>query len=124
VTVDSLPVGGLGLLCNEYGVSWNTLWKSVTFHVRPLVEDPGRVGPVRALGVNEHSYLSAKPTHPTIYATTFVDLDRRHVVDRDDDLPYPIKGFKKLRISSFRQSIHIHHLSFDGPAGTRVMTDT
>ena len=29
---------------------------------------------MRALGVDEHSYLSAKPTHATIYATTLVDL--------------------------------------------------
>ncbi len=68
-------------VCNEYGVTWNTLWKSVTFHGRPLVDDPRRVGLVRALGVDEHSYLSAKPTHATIYATTLVDLDRRRVVD-------------------------------------------
>ena len=66
---------------DEYGVTWNTLWKSVTFHGHPLVDDPRRVGPVRALGVDEHSYLSAKPTHPTIYATTLVDLDRRRIVD-------------------------------------------
>ena len=36
---------------------------------------------VRALGVDEHSYLSATPEHSTIYATSLVDLDRRIVID-------------------------------------------
>lgn len=36
---------------------------------------------MRALGVDEHSYLSATPSHSTIYATPLVDLDRRVVLD-------------------------------------------
>ena len=65
----------------EYGVGWDCAWAAVELHGRPLVEDRGRVGEVRALGVDEHSYLAAKRTHATIYATTLVDLDRRQVID-------------------------------------------
>lgn len=65
----------------EYGVGWDTAWAAVELHGRPLVEDPKRLGPVRALGVDEHSYLSATPEHSTIYATGLVDLDRRVVID-------------------------------------------
>ncbi len=54
---------------------------AVVRHGTPLVEDPRRVGVVRALGVDEHSYLSATRTHQTIYATSLVDLDRRLVID-------------------------------------------
>ena len=68
-------------VAGEYGVSWDTAWAAIEHHGRPLVEDPSRVGVVRALGVDEHSYLSATREHPTIYATALVDLDRRHVID-------------------------------------------
>ena len=36
---------------------------------------------MRALGVDEHTYLSAKPVHATIYATSLVNFDRRIVID-------------------------------------------
>lgn len=65
----------------EYGVGWDTAWAAVTLHGRPLVDDPHRVGPTRALGVDEHSYLAATREHTTIYATVLVDLDRRKVID-------------------------------------------
>jgi len=65
----------------EYGVGWDTAWSAVTLHGRPLVDDPHRVGPTRALGVDEHSYLAATREHTTIYATILVDLDRRKVID-------------------------------------------
>lgn len=65
----------------EYGVGWDTVMSAVVHHGTPLVDDRRRVGAVRALGVDEHSYLSANPTHATVYATTLVDLDRRHVID-------------------------------------------
>jgi transposase len=53
----------------------------VVFHGRPLVDDPGRVRRVRALGVDEHSFLAATREHHTIFATALVDLDRRQVID-------------------------------------------
>lgn len=65
----------------EYGVGWDTAWSAVELHGRPLVDDRARVGPVRALGVDEHSFLSATREHSTLYATSLVDLDRRIVID-------------------------------------------
>jgi transposase len=74
-------VRSVASVAREYGVGWDTAWAAVRHHGRPLVEDPRRIGPVRALGVDEHTYLSATPAHATIYATSLVDLDRRFVVD-------------------------------------------
>jgi transposase len=68
-------------VADEYGVSWDTAWAAVVLHGRPLVDDPRRVGRVRALGVDEHSFLAATRQHRTIYATALVDLDRRRVID-------------------------------------------
>lgn len=68
-------------VAEEYGVAWDTAWASVRFHGEPLVDDRRRVGVVRALGVDEHSYLAATREHTTVYATALVDLDRRIVID-------------------------------------------
>jgi transposase len=68
-------------VATEYGVGWDTAWAAVVHHGRPLVEDRARTRTVRALGVDEHAYLSATPAHSTIYATSLVDLDRRIVLD-------------------------------------------
>jgi hypothetical protein len=38
---------------------------AVVEHGTPLAEDPGRVGPVDQLGVDETSFLKAKPNRPT-----------------------------------------------------------
>jgi transposase len=65
----------------EYGVGWDTIMAAVVVHGTALVDDRGRVGAVRSLGVDEHSYLAATPQHQTIFATTLVDLDRRRVID-------------------------------------------
>lgn len=65
----------------EYGVGWDTAWTAVEHQGGTLVADRGRVGPVRVLGVDEHSYLAATREHSTIYATSLVDLDRRIVID-------------------------------------------
>ena len=61
-------------------VGWDTVMTAVVRHGTPLVDDPQRVGQVRALGVDEHSYLAATPAHQTIYATSLVDLDRRLLI--------------------------------------------
>jgi transposase len=68
-------------VADEYGVAWDTVWAAVELHGQPLVDDPKRVGQVRALGIDEHSYLAATRRHATIYATSLVDLDRRIVID-------------------------------------------
>lgn len=65
----------------ELGVAWHTVMDAVREYGRPLVDDPGRVGEVRALGVDETKWLSATRTHATVYATGLVDLDRPLIID-------------------------------------------
>ncbi|MFP5316793.1 MAG: transposase, partial [Acidimicrobiia bacterium] len=65
----------------ELGVCWWTVMNAVIEHGTPLVDDPERIGTVRQLGVDETTYLSAKPTHPTIYATGLVDLQAKVLID-------------------------------------------
>ncbi len=50
-------------------------------HGEPLVDDPDRVGAVRALGVDETTWLSATKDHPTLFATGRVNLPAKVVID-------------------------------------------
>jgi transposase len=68
-------------LAREYGVAWSTAMAAVVSVGRPLIDDPGRIGAVRALGMDETSFLAANATHHTTYVTGLVDLDRRRLVD-------------------------------------------
>jgi len=68
-------------LARELGVAWHTVMDAVREYGQPLIDEPGRVGEVRALGVDETKWLSATRTHATVYATGLVDLDRRLIID-------------------------------------------
>ena len=51
----ALPIA---VVAKELGVCWWTVMDAVVRHGTPLVEDPERVGWVRALGIDETSFLS------------------------------------------------------------------
>ena len=74
----ALPVA---VVARELGVCWWTVMDAVVLHGTPLVEDPERVKRVRALGIDETSFLSATREHRTIYVTGLVDLDRKRIID-------------------------------------------
>lgn len=78
VGANARPVASLA---RELGVSWWTVMDAVAEHGTPLVDDVGRVGPVRQLGVDETSFLAANPQHSTIYATGLVDLQAKIIID-------------------------------------------
>lgn len=68
-------------MARELGVCWDTVMAAVAEHGQPLIDDPGRVGEVRQLGIDETTWLSATKDHPTLFATGLVDLRRRIVID-------------------------------------------
>jgi transposase len=68
-------------LADELGVCWWTIMNAVIEHGTPLVDDPGRIGPVRQLGVDETSFLAANRGHATVYVTGLIDLERHVVID-------------------------------------------
>jgi len=74
----AMPVA---VVARELGVCWWTVMNAVVLHGTPLVDDPKRVGKVRALGIDETSFLAANREHSTIYATGMVDLRRRQMID-------------------------------------------
>jgi transposase len=74
----AMPVA---VVARELGVCWWTVMHAVVHHGTPLVDDPTRVGTVRALGIDETSFLAANPDHSTIYATGLVDLRGKRMID-------------------------------------------
>ena len=74
----ALPVA---VVARELGVCWWTVMDAVVLHGTPLVEDPKRVKRVRALGIDETSFLSATREHRSIYVTGLVDLNRKRIID-------------------------------------------
>ncbi len=68
-------------VAEELGVCWWTVMNAVIEHGTRLVDDPHRVGSVRQLGVDETSFLRATRSHPTVYATGMVDLERHVMID-------------------------------------------
>jgi len=75
---DGQPVA---TVASEFGVGWHTIMRAVFDHGQPLVDDPTRTGGVRALGVDETSFLRAGPRRRTRFVTGLVDLDRARLLD-------------------------------------------
>jgi transposase len=68
-------------VARDLGVGWATIMRAVADHGRPLVEDPGRLDGVAALGLDETSFLKATRTAPTRWVTGLVDLEGGRLLD-------------------------------------------
>jgi transposase len=68
-------------VAGDNGVGWHTIMRAVQDHGRPLVDDPARTAGVRALGVDETSFLRAGPRRRTRFVTGLVDLGRSRLLD-------------------------------------------
>jgi transposase len=68
-------------VARDLGVGWATVMRAVADHGRPLLEDPGRLEGVAALGLDETSFLKATRRAPTRYVTGLVDLEGGRLLD-------------------------------------------
>lgn len=68
-------------VAREYGVGWQTAMNAVAERGVPLVDEPGRLDGVTALGLDETSFLKACRTHPTLYVTGMVDAHTGRLLD-------------------------------------------
>jgi transposase len=68
-------------VARDLGVGWATIMRAVHEHGSPLVEDPARLQPVTALGLDETSFLKATRIAPTRWVTGVVDLERGRLLD-------------------------------------------
>jgi transposase len=68
-------------LAREFGVSWAAAMAAVRDYGTPMVDDPARLAGVTALGVDETTFLHARPGRRTVQVTGFVDLQRARLLD-------------------------------------------
>ena len=68
-------------VARDLGVGWATVMRAVGDHGQPMVEDPGRLEGVAALGLDETSFLKATRRAPTRYVTGLVDLEGGRLLD-------------------------------------------
>jgi transposase len=68
-------------VARDLGVGWATIMRAVHDHGTPLVDDPGRLDGVAALGLDETSFLKATQMAPTRYVTGLVDLEQGRLLD-------------------------------------------
>ena len=68
-------------LAREFGVSWHAAMEAVRDHGRPRVDHLSRLRMPGPIGIDETSFLAAKASHPTLFVTGFVDLDRHRLID-------------------------------------------
>jgi len=65
----------------DHGVAWSCAMRCVRRHGEPLVDAPGRLDGVVAMGIDEHKMLCANGQHHTEYVTCFVDVRRGRLLD-------------------------------------------
>jgi transposase len=64
-------------VARAFGVGWGTIMAAVGDHGRALVDDPGRLAHVAAVGVDETAFTAATARRGTRFVTGIVDLTRR-----------------------------------------------
>jgi len=115
-------VGRLGRtvaeIARELGCDWHTVNDAVIAYGTPLVEDPNRIGPVDALGLDETLFCRVGPWHRQQWATSIVDVGpgRSQLLDvvegRDAGGP---SDWLDARPESWRDAIGYGVLDLSGP---------
>jgi transposase len=68
-------------VARDLGVGWATVMRAVHEHGAPLVDDPGRLQGVAALGLDETNFLKATRVAPARWVTGLVDLERGRLLE-------------------------------------------
>jgi transposase len=68
-------------VAGDLGVGWATVMRAVHDHGTQLVDDPGRLDGVAALGLDETSFLNATRLASTRWVTGLVDLEQGRLLE-------------------------------------------
>ena len=68
-------------VARDFGVGWATVMGAVHEQGAPLVDDPGRLQGVAALGLDETNFLKATRVASTRWVTGLVDLERGRLLE-------------------------------------------
>lgn len=70
---DGRPVSAVAA---ELGCDWHTVMEAVVAYATPLIDDPGRIGDVTALGLDETLFVREGPWNQRSWVTSIVDVTR------------------------------------------------
>ncbi len=65
----------------ELGCDWHTINDTVVAYGTPLVDDPARIGPVEALGLDEVLFARVGPWRTQAWSTSIVDVGAGQLLD-------------------------------------------
>jgi transposase len=65
----------------DLGCDWHTVMDAVRLYGRPLIDDPGRVGTVNALGLDETLFARHGRFREQLWSTRVVDVRRGQLLD-------------------------------------------
>jgi transposase len=113
-------VGRLGRTVNEVAVElscdWHTVMDAVLAYGSPLVEDPGRIGEVNAVGMDEVLFARLGRYRTQAWATSIVDVQHGQLLDivpgRDATGP---AHWLEHRGEQWRSQVKLATLDLSGP---------
>ena len=68
-------------VARELGCDWHTVNDAVIAYGSALIEDPGRFGAVRSLGLDEVLFVKQGDRHHQHFSTSIVDVERGQLLD-------------------------------------------
>lgn len=68
-------------VAGELGCDWHTVNNAVLAYGTALVDDPGRIGPVTALGLDETLFCRSGPWAERTWSTSIVDVEAGQLLD-------------------------------------------
>jgi len=71
----------VALVARDLGVGWHTVMRAVADHGQRLVDDPGRLVEVTALGMDETAFLRAQRNRATAFVSGLVDTTSGRLLD-------------------------------------------
>jgi transposase len=68
-------------VADDLGCDWHTVMDAVSLYGRPLIDDPGRIGDVTAVGLDEVLFCRYGPFRHRQWSTQVVDVARGQLLD-------------------------------------------
>lgn len=103
-------------VATDLGCDWHTINDTVCSYGAPLVDDPGRYGKVRALGMDEVLFVRRGAYRTKEFTTQLVDVEHAQLLDivpgRSGDGP---KRWLEEKGETWRSGVHVGTLDLSGP---------
>jgi transposase len=104
-------------VARQLGCDWHTVMDAVVAYGTPLVDDPERIGPVTALGLDETLFVRKGPWRTRHWCTSIVDVSRpSQLLDVvEDRTAKAASGWIEARPKAWRAGVRWATLDLSGP---------